>query len=367
MTDIIETSPLIAAELDRAQVDVQIATAHRFPRSIKKFQDDALSMATANHETAASCFYKLPRGGKNIEGPSIRLAEIVASCWGNLRIQARIIGDDGKFVVAQCVAHDLEKNVAMSAETRRRVTNKEGVRFNDDMIGVTANAACSIAIRNAIFKVVPKTFVDIVYGQAKKVAIGTSATLSERREKAFAFFAEKYGVPRERVLKALDRAAIQDVDLADVETLQGWHTALADNEAELDTVFPPIEENKYAPKAKDPAPARPEPKAEPKPKKTVAKVPEIVDEGPLDVGSEPEPAPAPAPKETFAPGQKINDEQRKLISNTLRAVPGLLVDFQKHVAKTYGWKTSGEIEAAKFNEVFKWIEDECDKRAQKSA
>ena len=50
-------------------------------------------MATIDAEVAGSCFYKLSRGGKTIEGPSVRLAEIVASAWGNLKFGARIIDE----------------------------------------------------------------------------------------------------------------------------------------------------------------------------------------------------------------------------------------------------------------------------------
>ena len=86
-----------------AEVDIAIATAHKFPRSLKRFQSDATTMATVDLETAAACFYKLPRKNedgstKNIEGPSIRFAEIVASCYKNIRYGSRIVEIGDKFV-----------------------------------------------------------------------------------------------------------------------------------------------------------------------------------------------------------------------------------------------------------------------------
>ena len=144
--------------LQKGEIDMQIATAHKYPRSITQFRIDVMDMVTMDEGIAAECIYALPRGNKVIEGPSARLAEIVISAWGNSRAGTRIVEDRGNFIVAQAVFHDLQKNVAITYEVQRRITNKSGVRFNDDMITTTANAACSIALRNAVFKGVPKAY-----------------------------------------------------------------------------------------------------------------------------------------------------------------------------------------------------------------
>lgn len=141
-----------------ATVDVQVSTARRFPRSITQFVHSATEMATLTPEIAASCVYAIPRDGKTIEGPSARLAEIVASAWGNLRIQAGATSDDGRFVVARGEAWDVQTNVAIGFEVKRKITNRGGATFSDDMIVVTGNAAASIALRNAVFKTVPSSF-----------------------------------------------------------------------------------------------------------------------------------------------------------------------------------------------------------------
>jgi len=229
--------------ITRAEIDIQVATAHRFPRSISNFKQEALSMATIDEETAASCFYKLSRAEGIIEGPGVRLAEIVGSSWGNMRYGARIIGEDNGFIVAQGVAHDLEKNVSSTIEVRRRITKKNGKRYNADMIGVTANAACSIALRNAIFKVIPKTFVNEIYLKAKETAIGNATTLVERRSKAFIYFM-KMGVTEERILSALGKEGVEDVGLEDLEILTGLKTAIKDGDTSVDATFPPLKEKK---------------------------------------------------------------------------------------------------------------------------
>src|SRR4051812_35203832 len=84
----------------RAEIDIQISTAKHYPRSIKAFKQQALDMATFDEETASGCFYSLPRGGKPVEGPSARLAEIVLSAWGNVRADARVVSADATEITA---------------------------------------------------------------------------------------------------------------------------------------------------------------------------------------------------------------------------------------------------------------------------
>jgi len=239
--------PTAIESMTRAEIDIQIATAHRFPRSIAQFKKEATTMATYDEETAASCFYKLTRksddGTKFIEGPGIRLAEIVGSSWGNMRYGARIVSEDSTFITAQGVAHDLERNVSSTIEVRRRITYKNGNKYNPDMIAVTANAACAIALRNAIFKVVPKVFINSIYEAAKQVAIGDATTLIERRSKAVDHF-KKMGVTQDRLLLTLGKKGIEDIDLNDLEIMTGIKTAIKDGDISVDEAFPTEEQRK---------------------------------------------------------------------------------------------------------------------------
>lgn len=229
--------------ITRAEIDSQIATAHRFRRSVSTFLQQARTLATLDPETAAACNYTLPRDGKKIEGPGIRLAEIVAATWGNLRVGARVIGDDGRTIVAQGFCHDLESNVAMTMEVRRRITDRHGRRYSDDMVNVTANAACSIARRNAILAVVPRTLVDQLARMAKAAAVGTERTLADRRAKMVAAFAT-LGVPLDRVLArvaadaGVPKRGVEDIDLHDLEILIGLHTAITDGITTATEAFP---------------------------------------------------------------------------------------------------------------------------------
>jgi hypothetical protein len=228
------------AVMDRivgGQIDRQIATARAYPRSLTVFKKKAMEMATLDEDTAESCFYALPRAGKTIQGPSARIAEIVASAWGHLRVEARVIGVEAEVVVALGTAWDMENNVAYSYEVRRRITDKSGKRYNEDMITVTANAACSIAARNATLKVVPPSYWKPIYEKCVEIVKGDLQTLADRRAAALDHF-QKLGIPNDRVFALLEVKGMEDVMLDHLVTLKGLATALKEGDATLDEAFP---------------------------------------------------------------------------------------------------------------------------------
>lgn len=228
-------------QLARGEIDIQIATARRFPRSIEVFQKKALSMATIDEETAASCFYVLPKrkgSEKAIEGPSARLAEIVSSAWGHMAIAGRIIEEGDRFIVAQGAAWDLENNVRRAVEVRRRITTRDGGRFSDDMIAVTCNAAIAIATRNAVFQIVPQAYTRQIYHECRAVAVGTAQTLGVKRVKMLEYF-QKLGVDQPRVFALLEVRGVDDVTLEHIAILRGLATALKEGDTSIDEAFPP--------------------------------------------------------------------------------------------------------------------------------
>lgn len=234
--DIITAESGTLALLNKGEIDMQIATAHKYPRSIKRFRDEVQQMVTLNEQVAGECVYALPRDGKTIEGPSARFAEVVASAWGNSRAGARVVSDVGDFVTAQGVFHDLEKNVAITYEVQRRITNKNGQRFKADMIGVTANAACSIALRNAILKGVPKAFWADMYDAARQCIMGDIKTLANRRADAIAVF-QRYGVMPAQIFERLDVSGEEDITLEHLLTLRGLLTAIKEGDTTAELAF----------------------------------------------------------------------------------------------------------------------------------
>lgn len=233
----VQATPSTLAVLNASEIDQQIATAHRFPRSLKAFRDSTLQMVTLTESIAQECIYALPRDGKVIEGPSARFAEVIASSWGNCRAGARVVGEDEEFVTAQGAFHDLERNVAITYEVKRRITTKSGKRYSADMIGTTANAACSIALRNAILKGVPKAFWSDAYAAARKVIAGDVKTLAARRDDAMKAFVI-FGVTAEMLYQLLEVKGKEDITIEHLVVLKGTLTALQEGDTTVEQLFP---------------------------------------------------------------------------------------------------------------------------------
>lgn len=242
--------PMEVSHIDKGEVEMQVDAAHKYPRSIRKFLSDAITLATIDEDTAQACIFSYKRGGKMITGPSIRCAEICISAWGNAHVGAKIVAIEEKDVVAQGGAWDLEKNVKCVVETRRRITTSNGDRYSDDMIAITGNAAASIALRNAIFRIVPLAYVNQVYSAARRASVGNASTLSERRAKVMDRLV-KMGASADRILAVVGKPSVEDLTVDDVETLIGFGTAIKSGAQTVDAAFPEL------PK---PAPATDEPR-----------------------------------------------------------------------------------------------------------
>lgn len=256
MNEIINVSQSTMLEaLNRSEVDMQIATAKAYPRDVQAALTKIETLAKMDKETAEDCFYVLRRNGSNgsqnvIEGLSVRMAEIIAGCWGNLRVQARIIGNDGKTITAQAVCHDLESNFAVSVEVKRRITGKNGQTFSEDMQVVTGNAACAIAFRNAVLKVVPKAITKNIISRVKEVALGQAIDLETSRQNIIQYFA-KLGVNEQQLFGYLGISKIDEIDTEMVFELRATANAIKEGTTTVqETFIKPAEEKEAAAKAK---------------------------------------------------------------------------------------------------------------------
>lgn len=228
--------------ITRAEVDSAITTAKRHPRDLATFRDNIMTLATWDEETAQSCIYSIRRRGGTLAGPSVRLAELLVSQYGNVRAGARITGEsvDGRYITAMGVCHDLENNVYVAMEVRRRITDRTGARMSDDMVGVTANAAASVAFRNAVFRAVPRTLWEPAYRAARECALGDMESLVERRERVVHRLGElNPQITPTRILHAVARNSIDDLTREDLEHLIGLGTAIKDGVQTVEEAFPP--------------------------------------------------------------------------------------------------------------------------------
>jgi GTP:adenosylcobinamide-phosphate guanylyltransferase len=227
--------------INRAEIDIQISTAKQYPRDLQQVLNKIATYATMDKETAEDCFYVLRREGANgqssvIEGLSVRMAEIIASSWGNLRVQSRIIGNDGKMITAQAICHDLETNLAVSKEVKRRITNKYGKTYSEDMQVVTGNAASSIAFRNAVLAVIPKAVTKRIINDVKKVALGQSIDLETTRQRMIDYYV-KIGVSQQQIFEYLEIKSLAEIDKEKVFELRALANAIKEGTTSVAETF----------------------------------------------------------------------------------------------------------------------------------
>jgi len=240
----------------QSEIDVQITTAKQYPRVVADCYEQAKAMIEMSPDIASMCNYSLTKGKGNdakiITGPSIRLAEIIMSNWGNLHCATRVTGEDQEYIYVQGAVHDLEKNVKYVSEMKRRITYAKGGKYGPDMVQTTASALSSIALRNAIFKVIPAVYIHELSRFATKQALGKESEFSKRIENCIVHFRDKYDISQDVLFDKIGVESISEMKPQHLTILLGISTALQENLTKVEDEFPtPIKEpqSTKAPKA----------------------------------------------------------------------------------------------------------------------
>lgn len=263
--------------MTRAEIDIAIATAKKYPRSIAKFLKGATDMAICDEETAESCIYCREVGEKwnpvtkkrekeYAEGYSIRLAEIAVANYQNIRYGSMITEMTPEFVRARGVCQDLENNVTGAAEVVESTLKKDGkTPYTPRMRIVVAKAAAAKAIRDAVWKVIPPALLKPVERQVREIVGGSASilTLTARRQRALSWLS-KLNIDLARVWTALGIQGEGDLSSDVLVRLVGIKTAIHDGDMKADDAFPPIPQEMQPGKRTigKPAPESEQPKAE---------------------------------------------------------------------------------------------------------
>ena len=200
----------IAIEASRAIAEAQgkLVIAKRFPRD--EVQSYAKAMEACQRPTmAAKAFYSFPRGGQTVEGPTIRFAEELARCWGNIDYGIKELSqDDGKSEM-QAYAWDLETN----AQSVQNFTNPHQREQGKKMVTLTSQRdiyenntnMATRRLRSRILAILPAWFVEDAIAECKRTLSGHNDTpLIDRVKKMVVQFA-KLGVTQEMIEKRLKR------------------------------------------------------------------------------------------------------------------------------------------------------------------
>lgn len=206
----------VAIEASRAIAEAQgkLVIAKRFPRN--EVAAYAKAMEACQRPTMAEkAFFSLARGEKTVEGPTIRFAEELARCWGNIDYGIKELSqDDGKSEM-QAYAWDLETNTQSVQNFTNPHQREVGKGSNKRMVTLTtqrdiyennANMATR-RLRSRILAILPAWFVEGAIAECKRTLAGNNDTpLIDRVKKMVVQFA-KLGVTQEQIERRLKRKA----------------------------------------------------------------------------------------------------------------------------------------------------------------
>ena len=227
----------VAIEASRAIAEAQgkLVIAKRFPRD--EVAAYAKAMEACQRPTMAEkAFYSFPRGGQTVEGPTIRFAEELARCWGNIDYGIKELSqDDGKSEM-QAYAGDLETN----AQSVQNFTNPHQREQGKKMVTLTsqrdiyennANMATR-RLRSRILAILPAWFVEDAIAECKRTLSGRNDTpLIDRVKKMVVQFA-KLGVTQEQIERRLKRK-VDTMTADDFTEYVGIYNAIKGGESKI--------------------------------------------------------------------------------------------------------------------------------------
>jgi hypothetical protein len=189
---------------------------------------------------AAKAFYSFPRAGQTVEGPTIRFAEELARCWGNIDYGIKELSqDDGKSEM-QAYAWDLETNAQSiqnftnphqreKTDRKTRTTVMENLTSQRDIYENNANMATR-RLRSRILAILPSWFVEDAIAECKKTLAGQNdIPLIDRVKKMVVQFA-KLGVSQEQIERRLKRK-VETMTGDDLSDFIGIYNAIRNGES----------------------------------------------------------------------------------------------------------------------------------------
>lgn len=246
-------SGLVSVEQQRAVAEVQarLLTARACPRDPIRATDMILNDCT-RPALAQGALYAYSRGGSDVSGPTIRLAETMARRWGNIASGIKEISRGDGY--SDCIAYAWDLETGYYDERQFRVrhwrdTKKGGYRIEDerDIYELVANMG-QRRKRAVLLSVIPGEVVEAAVAQAE-ATLNASADTSPEAVLAMVGAFEAYGVTRAQIEARIQRR-LDSIRPAQVVLLRKIYASLRDGMSDPSEWFDP------APGAAD-APAAP--------------------------------------------------------------------------------------------------------------
>lgn len=231
----------VTIESSRAVAEAQgkLVIAKQFPRNEQLAYAKAME-ACKRKSLAEKAMYSYPRSGSTISGPSIRLAEELARCWGNIDFGIKELSQKDGESEMQAYCWDMETNT-MSSQTfvvaHVRDTRKGQVKLTEqrDIYENNANMA-GRRLRARILAVLPPDLVEAAVNECKKTLAGNNDTpLIDRINNMVVAF-KKFGVKIDTIEKRLNRK-IDTMTAEDISEYIGIYNSLKDGNSSVSDWF----------------------------------------------------------------------------------------------------------------------------------
>ena len=227
----------VAIEASRAIAEAQgkLVIAKRFPRDEVQAYN-RVAQACQRKGIAEKAFYSYNRGGGTVSGPTIRFAEELARCWGNIDYGIKELSQDEGKSEMQAYAWDLETN-AQSVQNFtnphiREVGGKAKILTSQrDIYEINANMGAR-RLRSRILAILPTDLVDMAINECKKTLAGSNdEPLIDRVKKMIVAFG-KIGVTQEQIEKRLGRK-VDTMTIDDFTDYIGIYNAIKQGESKI--------------------------------------------------------------------------------------------------------------------------------------
>lgn len=225
---------LAAAENSRAVQEIQSALiiAKRFPRD-EIAANKRIMTACRRMSLAERALYRYPRGKESVTGPSIRMAEMLAQCWGNIVFGFREIERQKDSTLIEAFAWDQETNTRQTRIFHVDLKRKAQGKFVDiddprDQYEHVASMA-QRRVRACILAAIPVDVIDAAVAEVYKTLQAgdkAGAPLVDRIKRLVLAFGE-YAVTEKHIEKRL-KHAVADISVEEIVELQGIYNSLRD-------------------------------------------------------------------------------------------------------------------------------------------
>lgn len=223
----------VKSQREASEIQAMVFMAKQFPRNQIQAADRILNACT-RQTLADSAVYSYPRGGQNVEGPSIRLAEVLAQNWGNLDFGIRELSQENGVSTVEAYAWDLETNVRQAkvfqvAHKRMAKGGTKTLTDPRDIYEMVANQG-SRRLRACILSIIPGDIVEAALAQCSVTqAASVGATPEEIKETIRKLTATmgKFGITAENIQDRY-QCRLEAIRPAQIVELRKIYTSLKD-------------------------------------------------------------------------------------------------------------------------------------------